>query len=241
VISEHQFHERNPFLGLRSIRVSMKYPETFRTQVRAILRASAFGKVKLMLPMITALEELRWAKRVIEETKEDLRLGKQDFDAKIEVGIMIEVPAAALEAHNLAKEAAFFSIGTNDLTQYTLAVDRGNEWVANLYSPANPAVITLIRKTIEAAAHAKIPVSMCGEMAGDPLFTILLVGLGLTELSVAPASIPEVKTIIRHVKYETCRDVAAKTAELEDTSAIVEYLRDKLAICLPGGEKFGQG
>jgi phosphoenolpyruvate-protein phosphotransferase (PTS system enzyme I) len=239
IMPQHAFHERNPFLGLRSIRISMKYPETFRTQVRAILRASALGKVRLMLPMITAIEEVRWAKRVIEETKQDLLREGQSLDGKIEIGIMIEVPAAALLARSLAKEVDFFSIGTNDLTQYTLAVDRGNELVAYLYSPANPAVLALIRNTIAAAAEAKISVGMCGEMAGEPIFTLLLVGMGLRELSVAPPSIPEVKKIIRNVEYEKCRQIAEEVSQMTETTAITEFLRSRLTEALPGGEKFG--
>ena len=241
VIPQHTSHERNPFLGLRSIRVSMKYPETFRTQVRAILRASALGKVRLMLPMITTVDELRWARRIIEETQQELKREGQTFDNKIEVGIMIEVPAAALQAHTLAKEADFFSIGTNDLTQYTLAVDRGNELVANLYSPANPAVLTLIGMAMEAAAHAGIPVSMCGEMAGTPVFVMLLVGMGLTEISISPPSIPEIKTIIRNVKYEKCKEIWEHVKTLTETSAILDYLRARLSEALPAGEKFGAG
>jgi phosphotransferase system enzyme I (PtsI) len=238
VISSHAFHERNPFLGLRSIRVSMKYPETFRTQVRAILRASTLGKVRLMLPMITAIEELRWARRIIEETKQELKRENQTVDDKIEIGIMIEVPSAALMADSLAKEADFFSIGTNDLTQYTLAVDRGNELVANLYSPANPAVLELIRKSIAAANKAKISVSMCGEMAGEPIFAPLLVGMGLCEVSISPPSIPEIKKIIRNVKYEDCKAIDAHVQTLTETGAIVDYMRDKLKEILPAGEKF---
>jgi len=234
-------HERNPFLGLRSIRFSMKYPETFRTQVRAILRASSLGKIKMMVPMITQIDELRWAKRIVEETKQDLRKEGQGFDDKIDVGIMIEVPSAALQANLLAKEAAFFAIGTNDLTQYTLAVDRGNELVANLYTPAHPAVLTLIRMTIEAANAAKIPVSMCGEMAGDRLFTALLVGMGLNELSVSPPSIPEIKKLIRTMKFEKCREDAEKVMQMTDSGAVVDFLRGRLAEYLPGGEKFGNG
>lgn len=234
-------HERNPFLGLRSIRFSMKYPETFRTQVRAILRASSLGKIKMMVPMITQIEELRWAKRIVEETKLDLKKEGHSFDDKIDVGIMIEVPSAALQANLLAKEAAFFAIGTNDLTQYTLAVDRGNELVANLYTPAHPAVLTLIRMTIEAANAAKIPVSMCGEMAGDRLFTALLVGMGLNELSVSPPSIPEVKKLIRTMKFEKCKEDAGQVMQMTDSSAVVDFLRGRLAEYLPGGEKFGNG
>jgi len=241
IMPAHITHERNPFLGLRSIRVSMKYPESFRTQVRAILRASGLGKVRLMLPMITTLEELRWAKRIIEETKLETMREGHAVDQRIEVGIMVEVPAAALLAQLFAKEADFFSIGTNDLIQYTLAVDRGNELVANLYSPANPAVLALLRNTINAAVQAHIPCSMCGEMAGDPLYTSLLVGMGLTEISVSPPSIPEIKKIIRTVRYDECKKVAAEVATMTEISAIVDLLRLRLSKLLPGGEKFGTG
>jgi phosphoenolpyruvate-protein phosphotransferase (PTS system enzyme I) len=241
IIPQHALHERNPFLGLRSIRVSMKYPETFRTQVRAILRASAIGKVRLMLPMITMVEELRWARRIVDEIKQELKKEGQSFDNSIEVGIMIEVPSAALMAKELAKEADFFSIGTNDLTQYTLAVDRGNELVANLYSPANPAVLMLIKQTIDAAQKANISVSMCGEMAGDPIFTIALVGSGLTEISISPPLIPEIKKIIRNVKFEECKNIWETVMKMTETSAITDYLREQLRKYLPGGEKFGAG
>ena len=239
VIAQHSFHERNPFLGLRSIRVSMKYPEMFRTQVRAILRASALGKVRMMVPMITAIEELRWARRIIEETRQDLLREGQPMASKVEVGIMVEVPSAALQAPVLAKECDFFSIGTNDLIQYTLAVDRGNELVAYLYNGANPAVLALIRRTVEAAQQAKIPVSMCGEMAGDPIFTSLLLGMGLTELSISPPSIPEIKKIVRNANYDKCKEIAAQVATMNETNAIVDFLRKGLSEILPGGEKFG--
>jgi phosphotransferase system enzyme I (PtsI) len=241
IVPGHALHEHNPFLGLRSIRVSMKYPETFRTQVRAILRASTLGKVRMMVPMITAVEELRWAKRILEETQLDLARDGQAFDKKMEVGIMVEVPSAALMADSLAKECDFFSIGTNDLTQYVLAVDRGNELVANLYSPANPAVLSLIKNTVDAANRAKISVSMCGEMASDRIFVALLVGLGLTEISISPPSIPEIKKIIRNVRYDRCKEVAEKVLAMTETSAILDFLRSRMGEDLPGGEKFGGG
>jgi phosphoenolpyruvate-protein phosphotransferase (PTS system enzyme I) len=239
IIPGLESHERNPFLGLRSIRVSMKYPETFRTQIRAILKSSTMGKVRLMVPMITNLEELRWARRIVDETKQELAREGHSFDAKIEVGIMVEVPSAALQAHVLAKEADFFSIGTNDLIQYTLAVDRGNELVANLYSGGNPAVLQLISLTLDAATKANIPVSMCGEMAGDRLFTTTLVGMGLTDLSMSPPSIPEIKKIIRNVKYDKCKDIAKQVLAMSETNLILDFLRQRLSEDLPGGEKFG--
>jgi len=241
VIPQYAYHERNPFLGLRSIRVSMRYPETFRVQVRAILRASALGKVRVMLPMVTAIEELRWARRILEETKQELKRQGHGFDDKVPLGIMVEVPAAALAARSLAKEADFFSIGTNDLTQYTLAVDRSNELVAGLFSAAHPAVLALIRNTIEAAEEAKIPVGMCGEMASDPIFTALLLGMGMKELSVAPPAIPEIKKIIRNVSYEKCRAVAEQVRTMDETGAILDFLRERLSGDLPGGGQFGGG
>ena len=225
VIPGTQTHEQNPYLGLRSIRVSMKYPETFRVQVRAILRASAIGKVRMMVPMVSCLEEIRWVKRIVDETKHDLRKEGQGFDDKIEVGIMVEVPSAALQAHVLARECDFFSIGTNDLTQYTLAVDRGNELVANLYNAANPAVLTLIKMTVDAANAAKIPVSMCGEMAGDPIFSAALVGFGMSEMSISPPSIPEIKKVIRGLNYDECRKHVDEIMRMTETDSIIGFLR----------------
>jgi phosphotransferase system enzyme I (PtsI) len=229
------FYEHNPFLGLRSIRLSMKRPENFRLQLRAVLRASVLGKVKLLLPMISCIEELRWAKGIIEEIKDELTAEKQPFDARIQLGIMIEVPSAALEAQALAKECDFFSIGTNDLVQYTLAVDRGNEHVAHLYNAAHPAHWKLIRQVILAAQEAHIGVSMCGEMAGDPIFTQPLLGLGLTEFSVSPPTIPELKRVIRSVSQEHCRQVAATVMSMEETEAILDFLRTSLGQILPSG------
>ncbi len=239
ILKSHATHEQNPYLGLRSIRVSMKFPETFRVQVRAILRASALGKVKMMVPMITCVEELRWVNRIVEETKQDLRKEGQAFDEKLEVGIMIEVPSAALQAHVLAKECKFFSIGTNDLTQYTLAVDRGNELVANLFNGANPAVMTLIKMTVDAALAANIPVSMCGEMAGDPIFSAALIGFGMTEMSISPPSIPEIKKVIRGLTYEDCKKVSAEVMKMIETDEITGYLRDRLSKDSPGTSDYG--
>jgi phosphotransferase system enzyme I (PtsP) len=198
--------EENPQLGCRSIRLSLEREGVFRAQLRAILRASAFGNVRLLLPMISSLGELRQARQVVEASKEDLRRAGVPFDEEVPVGIMIEVPAAALTAEVLARECDFFSIGTNDLTQYTLAVDRSNEHVAHLYDPCHPAVLALIDRSVRAGAAAGIPVSLCGEMASDPLAVPLLVGLGIGELSGTPSAVPVVKEII-HVLDSA--DVAA--------------------------------
>lgn len=233
------YSEPNPFLGLRSIRLSMKRPENFRTQIRAILRASALGKVRLLLPMITAIDELRWAKGVIEEIKAELAGKRIQFDEKIPVGIMVEVPSAALQADALARECDFLSIGTNDLVQYTLAVDRGNEHVAHLYTPAHPAVIHLIKNVVEAGLRHDKPVGMCGEMAGEPVFTILLLGLGLGELSVAPPSIPEIKRIIRALKFDDCKLGAEEALKMDDANQILDYLRELARKLLPADIRFG--
>ena len=186
----------NPALGLRAIRLCLKEPELFRTQVRALLRASAHGAMQIMLPMISSVQEFRQAQQIIAAATEQLRAEGQAVAANVPVGAMIEVPAAALAAPLLARHARFFSIGTNDLIQYTLAIDRVDEEVNYLYDPLHPAVLRLIRMTIEAGEQSGVPVAMCGEMAGDPRHTRLLLGLGLTEFSMHPASVLEVKRII---------------------------------------------
>jgi phosphotransferase system enzyme I (PtsP) len=190
-------HEENPQLGCRSIRLTLENRGAFRAQLRAILRASTLGNLRLLLPMIGSLTELREAKSVIDEVKRELEREGSPFDPDLKVGIMIEVPSAAIRASVLAAECDFFSIGTNDLTQYTLAVDRGNERVAHLYDSLHPAVLQLIKMSIEGANEAGIPVSVCGEMATNPLSVPILIGLGIRELSGTPAAVPVVKEIIR--------------------------------------------
>ncbi|MBI4616594.1 MAG: phosphoenolpyruvate--protein phosphotransferase, partial [Planctomycetes bacterium] len=189
--------EKNPFLGCRSIRLCFEKMDVFKTQLRAILRASHGANVKIMFPMISSRTELLKAKGILDEMKEELDAEGVPYDRNMEVGIMIEVPSAALTADLLAKEVDFFSIGTNDLIQYCLAVDRVNEKVANLYQPANPAIVRLIRRVLEAGEREGVKVSMCGEMSGDENFTLLLLGLGLREFSVNPAGLPRVKQIVR--------------------------------------------
>jgi phosphotransferase system enzyme I (PtsI) len=217
--------EENPFLGYRGIRFCLDRKDIFITQLKAILRASIFGDVKIMFPMISNIQELRLAKEMLEEAKSELKKNTIDFDSNIQVGIMIEVPSAAITADILAKEADFFSIGTNDLCQYTLAVDRGNEKVKDLYDPYDPAVLRLIKYVIEQAHKHKINVGMCGEFASDPLAALLLLGMGLTEFSMSAASIPSIKNVIINNSYAKARDVYENVMTMDNSKSIVDYLR----------------
>ncbi len=210
----------NPALGLRAIRLCLKEPELFRTQVRALLRASAHGDVQIMLPMISSVAEYRQAKSFIDATRAQLEREGVAMARQVPVGAMIEVPAAALAAQWLARQCSFFSIGTNDLIQYTLAIDRVDDEVNYLYDPLHPAVLRLIRMTIEAGDRGRIPVAMCGEMAGDPRYTRLLLGLGLTEFSMHPASVLEVKRIIIESDVHALRAQAMTLLETGDSQAL---------------------
>jgi len=219
--------ERNPFLGLRSIRYCLQNLPMFKAQIRAILRASVHGNVKLMFPLITNLLELRQAKWVVADVKEDLEEQNIEYDDNIAIGVMIETPAAALMADELADEVDFFSIGTNDLIQYTLAVDRVNEKVASLYSPTHPAILQLLSRVVKAADRAKIDVSLCGEMASEPDYTPLLLGLGFRTLSLSPPMIPEVKKVIRLVSIEQCRQLARKALTFDTDTQTINFLREE--------------
>lgn len=219
--------ERNPFLGLRSIRYCLQHIPMFKAQIRAILRASVYGNVKMMFPLITSMMELRQAKWIVADVKEDLEEQGIAFNENMPVGIMIETPASALIADDLANEVDFFSIGTNDLIQYTLAVDRVNERVASLYNPMHPAVLQLLSSVAKSAKRAKIDISVCGEMASEPEVTPLLLGMGFRTLSLAPPMIPEVKQIIRSVSIEYCRRMARKVLAFDTESQTVNYIRDE--------------
>jgi phosphotransferase system enzyme I (PtsI) len=226
-------HERNPFLGLRSVRLCLRNLTLFKTQMRAILRASAMGDVRIMFPMISTLLELRQCKMILAEVKEDLEEEKIAFNPRIRIGTMIEVPSAAILADLVAREVDFFSIGTNDLVQYTLAADRNNETVASLYSPGDPAVLRLIDNVVQAADKANIAVNVCGEMSGEPQYTMLLLGMGLRYLSVTPHSIPEIKKLIRSVTLTDCVAVAKEAMRLETARDVNNYLREQTRRILP--------
>jgi phosphotransferase system enzyme I (PtsI) len=221
--------EMNPFLGWRAIRFCLAQPELFCAQLRAILRASAEGNVKMMYPMISGLEELNQANALVEKCKAELRAEKIPFDEKLEIGAMIEIPSAALIADTLAKRVKFFSIGSNDLIQYTLAADRTNEKVSHLYEPTHPAILRLIKMTVDAAHAHGIWAGVCGEIAGDPVLTPLLLGLGVDELSAAPAVLDQVKYIIRRVKLSEARELAefalASESPTEIAARCAEFAR----------------
>jgi phosphotransferase system enzyme I (PtsI) len=231
--SQEKQEERNPSLGLRSVRLCLRNLALFKTQMRAILNASAYGNVRMMFPMVSTLLEFRQCKLILAEVKEDLEEEGIPFNRKIPVGTMIEVPSAALMAEELAREVNFFSIGTNDLIQYTLAADRTNENVATLYSAGDPAVLRLIALVVKAAQKHKIEVSVCGEMSGDPIYTLLLLGMGLRQLSVTPHNIPEIKKIIRSVSIKEANEIAQEALQLDTSRDVNNLLRDKTRRILP--------
>jgi len=230
-------HEMNPFLGWRAIRFCLAKPEIFKVQLRAILRASAIGKVKIMFPMISGLGELRQAIKVLEEAKQELRHKKIDFNEDMQVGAMIEIPSAALTCDLLAKEVDFFSIGTNDLIQYALAVDRANEKIAYLYRPTHPAVLRLVKNIIESGHKENIWVGMCGEMAAEPGFVLILLGLGLDELSMSPVLIPEMKYVIRNIKFEDLKAIALEALSLPTGEEVESFANKKLHELVPSVRK----
>lgn len=216
--------EMNPFMGWRAIRFSLARPDVFRTQLRAILRASASGNLKLMYPMISGLQELRRANEILHEVKEELRREGIPFSSQMDVGAMIEVPSAALTCDLLSQEVSFFSIGTNDLIQYALAVDRVNEKIAYLYEPTHPGVLRLIKQIIDAGHAAGIWVGMCGEMAGEPALALLLLGMGLDEFSVSPIQVPLIKKMIRAVEHRTAQAIAQQALALRTGKEIEDFL-----------------
>jgi phosphotransferase system enzyme I (PtsI) len=225
--------EPNPFLGLRSIRFCLQNLTMFKKQLRAILRVSVLGRVKIMFPLITNRQELMQAKMILHDVMEDLDEESIPYNRDIQVGIMIETPSAALTAYSLAADVDFFSIGTNDLTQYTLAVDRGNELVSTLYSTSDPAVLRLIRNVIQDAHKTRIDLSVCGEMASEPEYIMLLLGMGVRTISIASPMIPEIKQIIRSVTVEDCNKVARKVLGMDSERQISAYLRNAARKILP--------
>jgi phosphotransferase system enzyme I (PtsI) len=232
-VLEHE--EVNPVMGVRALRFCLRRPELFRAQLRGILRASAHGSIRLMFPMVTGVGELRQARKFLDQVRQDLRSEGVPFDERLPVGIMIEVPSAAAVADLLAPEVDFFSIGTNDLIQYTLAIDRGNESVSYLYEPLHPAILRQVKFVAEAARQRGIPVSLCGEMAADPLGMAILIGLGLTELSLNPLSIPSIKNVIRRLNAGDLRRLATRAVGMSTAAEIQEYLIRELLPRMPDG------
>ncbi len=220
--------EPNPFLGLRSIRILLKQPEIFKIQLRAILRASVFGNVKILIPMISSREEILATKRIYKNTKEELRKQKSEFKEEIPVGIMVEIPSSAISIDCLIDEVDFLSIGTNDLVQYTLAVDRNNDRVADFYQPLNPAVLSLIKLVAESGEKHNKPVSICGEIAGEPLYTQLLLSLGINQFSMQPSSLPIIKNIILHTKEKDLQEIRKKMTTCKNINSFRKFLYNKI-------------
>ncbi len=220
--------ERNPFLGMRGIRFSLKREDIFRTQLRAILRATAYGNVRVMFPMVIGLEDFRRARSIVERVRRQLRHEGVPTAERVPLGVMVETPASVFAIDLLAREADFVSIGTNDLIQYTLAVDRGNEAIAEIYEPLHPAVLRAIRAVVEAGQRFGITVGICGEMAGEPLYAVLLLGLGLCDLSVSPYLVPEIKTIVRASTYDEAVTLAQRclglSTPMEVRTVVTEFM-----------------
>jgi phosphotransferase system enzyme I (PtsI) len=233
-ISQTYEPQLNPALGLRAIRLCLRELPLFKTQLRALFRASMHGNLRILLPMISSLDELRQVHKIIKDVKRDLTNRKVEFRDDVPVGIMIEVPSAVFMAEELAKEADFFSIGTNDLIQYGLAIDRGNEQVAHLYNPFDPAVLRMIKKTVEAAKAEGIDISVCGELAGDPLAITLMVGMELNALSMNPISILRVKKILRSITQKESAKILEEALTLHSAEDIEKLLKRKTSHLLPG-------
>jgi phosphotransferase system enzyme I (PtsI) len=227
--------EDNPVLGLRALRLCMKHRDMFKTQLRALLRASVHGNLKIMFPLVSGVQELRQVKTLIREIKAELDVDGIPYNKDLQIGIMIEVPSAAVIADLLATEADFFAIGTNDLIQYSLAIDRANENVGYLYEPLHPALLRLIKGVIDAGKRAKIPVSMCGEMAADPLFAVVLIGLGLENFSMNPSAVPVIKNVVRSVRYKDCRRIADVVLNKKTAQEIEEFIIETVAMKFPEG------
>lgn len=228
---EHR--ERNPFLGCRAIRFSLEHEDLFRTQIRSILRASAHGNVKMMIPMISTVDEIIRSRNIVQECMDDLRRKNIPFDENIPIGIMVEVPSAVLNADRFAKYADFFSVGTNDLVQYTLAVDRISEKIAYLYNPLDLSVLRFLRQIVQTSESCNVPLSICGEIAGEPKYTMLLIGLGFREFSMSTAYMYQVKRIVRSVTTGECEDLVKTLMELEKTSEIENKLFEVMRAKFP--------
>jgi phosphotransferase system enzyme I (PtsI) len=221
--------EINPFMGWRAIRLCLEKVDIFKVQLRAILRASHFGKVKVMYPMISGVEEVQKANKILLEVKKELKEKKIPFAEDIDVGAMIEIPSAAITADLIAKEVDFFSVGTNDLIQYTLAVDRVNEKVAYLYQPTHPTILRLIDNIVKLAHRENIWVGACGEMSSDPLFVLILLGLGVDEFSVSPSSLLEIKKIIRGIRWDETEEIVSKLLKLSTSSQTKSFAQRRLS------------
>jgi len=224
--SEVKDRERNPALGLRAVRFNLHNKEIMRTQVRAILRAAAAGKLSLVIPMVADVSDVRMSKRVIDEEMERLKTENVEFSA-VQIGVMIEVPSAVLTSERIACEVDFFELGTNDLVQYTLAVDRGNDKVSEWFRTLHPAVLYGINRTLQAAKNANIPVIVCGEMASTPAYAVLLAGMGAVDLSMIPAMIPRVRAVLSQIKANEAREIASRCLEAGTADEVEELVRNE--------------